>query len=72
MKELWLQVEKWIKEKNYRFCKISNSEKIFGQRAKEPIIDKIITATKAIIYNNKKTGKNMMMRTLYQLGVKYT
>ena len=57
VKKLWLQVEKWIKENINRFCKISDLEKNFGQRSKEPIIDKIITATKAIIYHNKKTGK---------------
>ena len=59
VKELWLLVEKWIKENIYRFCKISDVEKIFGQRSKEPIIDKIIMATKATIYQNKKkTRKN--------------
>ena len=56
-KDLWAKIEKWLKDNVFRLCKISDIHKIFGQRAKEEIIDKTITATKAIIYNNRKTGK---------------
>ena len=63
VRELWSRVEKWTKENISRFCKISDIDKVFGQRAKEENIDKIITATKAIIYNNRKKGKNTTLWT---------
>ena len=57
VRELWSQVERWIRSNISRQCKISDIDKIFGQASKGDIINKIITATKAIIYNNRKTGK---------------
>ena len=56
VKQLWSQVEKQIRDKVFRLCKISDTDKNFGQRAKEEISDKTITATKALIYDNRKTG----------------
>ena len=63
VRELWLQMESWIKDKISRVCKISDMDKVFGQRAKGEIIDKSITATKAVIYNNRKTSKNTLLMT---------
>ena len=57
VREIWSQIEKWIKVNICRQCKISDIDKIFGQSSKGDIINKIITATKATIYNNRKTGK---------------
>ena len=50
-------LDNWIKLNISRQCKISDIDKIFGQSSKGDIVNKIITATKAIIYNNRKTGK---------------
>ena len=41
-----------------RFCYISDFVKIFGQRSKEYMIDKIILSPKILKYNNIKTGKH--------------
>ena len=57
VKGIWSKVENWIKLNIFRQCKISDIDKIFGQSSKGDIVNKIITATKAIIYNNRKTGK---------------
>ena len=38
-----------------------------GQRAKEEIIDKIITATKAEIYNNRKTSKKHVINDIKRI-----
>ena len=50
-----------------RHCKISDIDKIFGQASNGDIINKIITATKAIIYNNRKTGKKHKLNDIKRL-----
>ena len=58
VREMWSQVEKWIKLNICRQCKISDIDKILGQASKGDIINKIITATKAIIIIIGKQAKN--------------
>ena len=67
VRELWLQIERWIKDNISGVCKISDMDKVFGQRAKEEIIDKIITATKAEIYNNRKTSKKHVINDIKRI-----
>ena len=67
VKKIWSQVEMWIKTNISRHCKISDIDKIFGQASNGDIINKIITATKAIIYNNRKTGKKHKLNDIKRL-----
>ena len=45
VKALWNQIELWLRNKNFKSCKISDIDIIFGQRSREKIIDKTIIST---------------------------
>ena len=57
VKNLWKDLENWIKDKTQKTVKLSHIDKIFGRQNAEELIDKIIICTKVVVFNNRKNGK---------------
>ena len=58
VRQLWLQIENWVKSKTNRTIKLSNLDKIFGRQNNEFLSENIITCAKMVIFNNRKNGEN--------------
>ena len=54
---LWSQVENWTKSKISTSKKFTDADEIFVYQTIKEIVDKIISNTKIVIYNNRKTDK---------------
>ena len=54
---LWMEVERWLRQVIDGGIKISDIEKIMGTGSQDDIIDKTILATKKVIYRNRQSGK---------------
>ena len=55
---LWHDTEKWVKGLNYPHFKISENEKIFGEKHNDHL-KHIIISIKDVIYQKRKSGDNM-------------
>ena len=67
---IWQEVEKWIKSLHYPHFKISDTEKIFGEKYNNQLKHLVITSTKDIIHFKRKTGDNMYLSYVKRLIVK--
>ena len=67
---IWQEVEKWIKSLHYPHFKISDTEKIFGEKYNNQLKHLVITSTKEIIHFKRKTGDNMYLSYVKRLIVK--
>ena len=66
-KELWSQVEQWLKLVFSPHIKLTDIDKIFGYQMENEFIDKVILNTKLIIYNNNKDGKPHHIKAMKSL-----
>ena len=67
---IWHEVEKWIRSIQYPHFKISDIEKIFGEKYDNQLKQLVITSTKDIIYFKRKTGDNMYLADVKRVLVK--
>ena len=61
-KEIWKEVETWLKTSINTTIKISNLDKIFGTGMEHDIVEKTIIATKRVIYRHRQKGTQYTLR----------
>ena len=66
-KQLWSQVETWLKSIFSPHIKLTDIGKIFGYQMENEFIDKVILNTKLIIYNNRKEEKSHHIKAMKRL-----
>ena len=57
----WQQTENWVKCLQYPHFKISDSEKIFGEKYNNHFKHIIVISTKDVIYQKRKKGDKMFL-----------
>ena len=67
---IWHEVEKWIRSMQFPHFKISDTEKIFGEKYNNELKQLVITSTKDIIYFKRKSGDNMYLTDVKRVLVK--
>ena len=58
---LWQDTENWVKTLNFPHFKISDTEKIFGEKFNDHLKHLIITSIKDVIYQKRKHGNTMLL-----------
>ena len=56
---LWFNTENWVKNLNFPHFKISDNEKIFGEKYNNHLKHIIVISVKDVIYQKRKVGNNM-------------
>ena len=67
---IWYEVENWIRSIQYPHFKISDTEKIFGEKYNNQLKQLVITSTKDIIYFKRKTGDSVYLNDVKRALVK--
>ena len=63
----WKKIERWLQIYINGTIKICNIEKILGTGDPNNIVDKMIIATKRVIYKNRQTGKSYNIKEVHSL-----
>ena len=58
---IWQDTENWVKSLNYPHFKISDTEKIFGEKYNYQLKHLIIISIKDVIYQKRKQGNTMLL-----------
>ena len=58
---LWFNTENWVKSLNFPHFKISENEKIFGEKHNDHLKHIIVISIKDVIYQKRKLGNNMQL-----------
>ena len=67
---LWQETEDWVKSLNYPHFKISDTEKIFGEKCNNHFKHIIIISIKDVIYQKRKKGDIMYLQDVKRLILK--
>ena len=59
--QLWSKTENWIKNLGYHHFKISDIEKIFGEKHNDLLKHTVVLSIKDVIYQKRKTGKKFFL-----------
>ena len=58
---LWQKAENWVKSLQYPHFKISDTEKIFGEKYSNHLKHIIVISTKDVMYHKRKKGDKMFL-----------
>ena len=59
VRQLWSDTENWLRNLHYTHFKISDFEKLFGERFNDHLKHIAILSTKDVIYQKRKSGEEM-------------